>query len=65
MDSTQSISRTIQPIAVQLSQNVDIISNFILTNNKKDSHVTFGDHFGSHIENMKNAYKQLFYAKNR
>ena len=30
---------------------------------KKDSHVTFGGHFGSHIENMKNAYKQLFNAK--
>ena len=30
---------------------------------QKDSHVTFGGHFGSHIENMKNAYKQLFYAK--
>ena len=25
--------------------------------------MTFGGHFGSHIENMKNAYKQLFYAK--
>ena len=25
--------------------------------------MTFGDHFGSHIDNMKNAYKQLFYAK--
>ena len=23
----------------------------------------FGGHFGSHIKNMKNAYKQLFYAK--
>ena len=32
-------------------------------NNKKDCHVTFGSHFGSHIENMKNAYKQLFHAK--
>ena len=31
----------------------------------KDSHVTFGGHYGSHIENMKNAYKQLFYSKNR
>ena len=31
---------------------------------KKDSHVTFGGHFGSHIENMKNDYTQLFYAKN-
>ena len=28
-----------------------------------NSHVTVGCHFGSHIENMKNAYKQLFYAK--
>ena len=28
-----------------------------------DSHVTFGGHFGSHIKNMKNAYKQLFHAK--
>ena len=25
--------------------------------------MTFGGHFGSHIENMKNAYKQLFYLK--
>ena len=27
---------------------------------KKNGHVTFGGHFGSHIENMKNAYKRLF-----
>ena len=33
------------------------------TNNNKNSHVTFGGHLGRHIENMKNAYKQLFYAK--
>ena len=59
MGSTQSISRTIQPITVKLSQNVANISNFILTNNKKDSHVTFGGHFGSQTENMKNAFKQL------
>ena len=25
--------------------------------------MTFGGHFGSHIENMKNAYIQLFHAK--
>ena len=25
--------------------------------------MTFGNHFGSHIEIMENAYKQLFYAK--
>ena len=25
--------------------------------------MTFGVNFGSHIENMKNAYKQLFHAK--
>ena len=25
--------------------------------------MTFGSHFGSHIENMKNAYKHLFYSK--
>ena len=25
--------------------------------------MTVGGHFGSHIENMKNAYRQLFYAK--
>ena len=25
--------------------------------------MTVGGHFGSHIETMKNAYKQLFYAK--
>ena len=25
--------------------------------------MTFGGHFGSHIENIKNAYKQLFYRK--
>ena len=36
---------------------------FIRTINRKDKHVTFGGHFGSDIENMKNAYKQLFYAK--
>ena len=24
--------------------------------------MTFGGHFGSHIENMKTAYKHLFYA---
>ena len=34
--------------------------SFIWTNNKKDSHVNFGGHFGSHIENIKNAYGQLF-----
>ena len=64
MGSTQSSSRTIQPITVKLSQNVaNIRKTFIGTNNKKDSHVTFGGHFGGYIENMKNAYKQLFYAK--
>ena len=42
-----------------------IYKTFIWTNNKKDSHMTFGGNFGSYIENMKNAYKQLFYAKNR
>ena len=63
MGSTQSITRTIQPIAVKLSQNVANIQNFYLNHNKKDSHVTFGGHFGSNTENMKNAYKQLFYAK--
>ena len=36
---------------------------FIWTNDKKDSHVTFSGNFGIHIENMKNAYKQLFHAK--
>ena len=25
--------------------------------------MTFGGHYGSHIETMKNAYKQLFYSK--
>ena len=25
--------------------------------------MTFGGHFGSHIENIKNAFKQLFYSK--
>ena len=29
----------------------------------KKSHVAFGGHFKSHIENMKNTVKQLFYAK--
>ena len=63
MGSTQNISRTIQPITVKLTQNVANISNFYLNNHKNVSHVTFGGHFGSHIENMKNAYKKLFYAK--
>ena len=39
-----------------------IYKTFIWTNNKKDSHVTFGGHFGSQIENMKNAF-YLFHAK--
>ena len=64
MGSTQSIPRTIQPIAVKLYRMLPLYKRFILTNNKKDSHVTFVGHFGSHIENMKNAYKQLVYAKN-
>ena len=34
-----------------------IYKTFIWINNKKDSRVTFGGHFGSHIETMKNAYK--------
>ena len=63
MGSTQSISRTIQPTTVKLSQNVANISNFYLNQQSKDSRVTFGRPFGSHIENMKNAYKQLFHAK--
>ena len=64
MGSTQSISRTIQPIAVKLSQNVaNIYITFIWTNNNKNSHVTVGGHFGSLIENMKNANKPLFHAK--
>ena len=54
----------IQPITVKLYRILLIYITFIWTNNKKDCHVTFGGHFGSHIENMKNAYKQLFYAKN-
>ena len=40
-----------------------IYQDFNWTNNKKDSHVTFGGHLGSHIENTKNVYKQLFNAK--
>ena len=58
MGSTQSISRTIQPIAVKLSQNVaNKKLSFELKN--KNCHVTFGGHFVSHIENIKkNAYKQ-------
>ena len=40
-----------------------IYKTFIITNNKKDNHVTFDGHFGSHIENMKNAYRQPFYTK--
>ena len=61
MGTTLSISRTIQPIAVKLSQNVANIKNFYLhqTNNNKNSRVTVGGHFGRHIENMKNPYKQL------
>ena len=40
MSSTQSISRTIQPIAVKHSQHVaNINKKFIWTNNKKDIHV--------------------------
>ena len=39
-----------------------IYKTFIWTNNDKNSHVTFGGYFGSHIEIRKNAYKQLFYA---
>ena len=40
-----------------------IYKTFIPIDNNKDSHVTFGGHFGSHIENMKNAYKQLLMQK--
>ena len=40
-----------------------IYQTFIWNNNKKDSHVTFGGLSGSHIENMKNTYKHLFYGK--
>ena len=39
-------------------------NTYIWANNKKDSHVTFGGNFGSHIEDMKNTYKLLFHAKN-
>ena len=40
-----------------------LYKTFIWTNNNKNSQVTVGGHFGSHIENMKNAYKQLFNAR--
>ena len=42
-----------------------IYNTLICTNYDKNSHVTVGGRFGSHIENMKNAYKQLFYARKK
>ena len=39
-----------------------IYKTFIWTNSNKNSQLTVGGHSGSNIKNMKNAYKQLFYA---
>ena len=64
--STQSISKTIQPIAVKNIHRMFLIyKTFIWPNNNKNSHVTVGGHFKSRIENMKNAYRQLFYARKK
>ena len=55
MGYTPSISRTIQPIAVKLSQNV--------ANNNKNSHVTVGGHFDSRIEEKKMPLNPYFMQK--
>ena len=46
-----------------ISQCQACFEDFYLNQNKNDSHVTFGGHFGSHVEHMKKAYQQLFHAK--
>ena len=54
------VQHRVSPEPFKLSQNVANIYDFYLNYNTKDSQFNFGGHFGIHIENMKNAYKQLF-----